>query len=298
MFNTSLDDEENIKKEIICLNLNCHKYLSINDSCMHEIDSESFEQNMIADEDLKIISGEDHQSADEGESKHNIADDASDTQETKLYLKIGPKKRKMQKEHQHDSDKTLTKDVEPNALEVGDEKSDVILGIIGTDSKETTEIFYAVEQQLKKLDSRLVKLLAFQRLQQLLGLDNGDVLDDSVSELITKSIDKSSLSRYGFRHVALPSELLSQSDMERIAKEVAGAVAPKEEVLRLRMIPANFTGPPGVPTVPTPTAPMPSLSALPVRATLCPVERPARFLTDDISDCLNVTGCVIVLNSF
>ncbi|XP_077291443.1 PHD finger protein 12 isoform X2 [Arctopsyche grandis] len=280
MFNTSLDDEENIKKEIICLNLNCHKYLSINETCTHEIDSESFEQNMIADEDLKIISGEDHHSADEGESKHNIADDASDTQETKLYLTIGPKKRKMQKDHQHesahDSDKTLPKDVEPSAAKVDDDKLDVILGIVGIDSKETNEILYSVEQQLKKLDSRLVKLLAFQRLQQLLGLDNGDVLDDSVSELITKSIDKSSLCRYGFRHVALPSELLSQSDMERIAKEVAGAVAPKEEVLRLRMIPVNCTGPSGVPTVPTPTAPMPSLSALPVRATLCPVERPAR----------------------
>lgn len=266
--------DDNLKKNIICLNINCHKYLSISDTCEHKDELDEDDPDIIADEDLKMMETDDSQITEDNKSSQKD-DDMSDKQESKLYLKLGPKKRKAPKDHQEPDEKCNEKESK-TSFKTQDDKSDIILGIVGADSKETNEILFSVEEQLKKLDIRLIKLLAYQRIQQLLHMDNGDVLDDSVSELILKSIDKSSLSRYGFRHVALPSELLSQSEMERIAKEVSGAVAPKEEVLRLRTASVGFSIPPAVPADPIPTAPMPSLSALPVRATLCPVERPAR----------------------
>lgn len=61
--------------------------------------------------------------------------------------------------------------------------------------------------------------------------------------------------------------------MERIAREVCGAVAPRDEVQRLRNVPAR---PPPPPLLPAPLPPATSLTTLPVRATLCPIERPAR----------------------
>lgn len=266
--------DDNKKKDIICLNINCHKYLSMSDTCEHKDELEDDDQDANADEDLKMMETDDSQGAEDNKISQKD-DDMSDKQESKLYLKLGPKKRKAPKDHQEVEEKCSEKESKTN-YKTQDDKSDIILGIVGADSKETNEILFSVEEQLKKLDNRLIKLLAYQRIQQMLQMDNGDALDDSVSELILKSIDRSSLSRYGFRHIALPSELLSQSEMERIAKEVSGAVAPKEEVLRLRTDLAGFSIPPAVPADPFPTSPVPSLSALPVRATLCPVERPAR----------------------
>lgn len=263
MYNPTEEENSN-KKDVICLDLHCPKYLTKNKDCYHhEIDLQEEEQLNCANDDLKIIS----------EEMSNLTknDEESDSQDSKPYLVIGPKKRKTRETH--DVEMAQPKEEHRNI-----EKPDVILGIIETDSKETNEILFSVEEQLKKIDIRLIKLLAFQRLQQLLGLDNRDGLDDSISELILKSIDKKSLVPYGFRHVALLSELLSKKDVEKIAKDVAGAIAPQEEILKLRM---GSTNSPKVPTIPInfgPTAPMPSLSAHPVRATLCPVERPARFL--------------------
>ncbi|XP_057663735.1 PHD finger protein 12 isoform X1 [Diorhabda carinulata] len=66
----------------------------------------------------------------------------------------------------------------------------------------TTEI----ELELKQLDDRLIRLLAYQRIQQLLNSPS------STNNLFSPSV------REKFRHMPLPSELLTPADIDRISR--------------------------------------------------------------------------------
>lgn len=68
-----------------------------------------------------------------------------------------------------------------------------------------------VERELKQLDDRLVKLLAYQRIQHLLA--NHDGSQQTIGQLITTSIQN-----YRLRHMPLPSELLTPADIDRISR--------------------------------------------------------------------------------
>lgn len=206
------DKEEDSKKKIICMNLHCPRYLSNNSVCEHDSASDSSdveEQEECALEDLKEIldkSTEEVLTQNKRKSENDLLDSPDTKESSKKSLVISPKRRKLIEEEEEETQSNIIK------AELNTSKSDIIFGIVTDNAKEIKEILFSVEEQLKKLDGRLVKLLAFQRLQQLMDAANAD-LDDSIAEIITRSIDKSSLSRYGFKYVALPSELLSRSEV-------------------------------------------------------------------------------------
>ncbi|KAI8442500.1 hypothetical protein MSG28_005989 [Choristoneura fumiferana] len=122
-----------------------------------------------------------------------------------------------------------------------------------------TALRRAVDDQLSKLDHHLVKLLAWQRLQQILvgeqcyGPWSRLPLAAETEALLHAAIPRARLAKHGFKHVALPSELLSRAERERIARAVWGAAPPP----------------------PRPHAPAPSHA--PHRAAACPVLRPGRL---------------------
>ncbi|XP_026314597.1 PHD finger protein 12 [Hyposmocoma kahamanoa] len=129
--------------------------------------------------------------------------------------------------------------------------------------KGAEQLLAAVDEQLEKLDERLVKLLAWQQLQRVLvgeqcyGPWRKTPLSAQAEELVSRSISRAKLAKYGFKHVALPSELLSRNERERISRAVWGLAEVGQSPL-------------------PPASPGHSLSDAVVRATLCPVIRPAR----------------------
>lgn len=72
--------------------------------------------------------------------------------------------------------------------------------------------FSAVDRELKQLDDKLIKLLAYQRIQHLLS--QNDTNNQSLATLITNSVQISK----PFRHMPLPSELLTPADIDRISR--------------------------------------------------------------------------------
>lgn len=193
------------------MNLHCPRYLSNNSVCDHDSASDSSdvddEQEECALEDLKEIldkSTEEVLSQNKRKSESDLLDSPDTKDPTKKSLVISPKRRKLIEEEEDTQSNIIRTELES--------KSNIIYGIVTDNAKEIKEILFSVEEQLKNLDGRLVKLLAFQRLQQLMDAANAD-LDDSIAEIISRSIDKSTLSRYGFKHVALPSQLLSRTEV-------------------------------------------------------------------------------------
>lgn len=129
------------------------------------------------------------------------------------------------------------------------------------------QLLALVDEQLKKLDERLVKLLAWQRLQQVLageacaGWWRDVPLSRAVARALARHLTRGALAAHGFRHVSLPSELLSRADRERIARSVWGAApAPR---------PPPRAAPRAAPSPPPPRAR--ALSDACVRATLCAI---------------------------
>ncbi|XP_061723015.1 uncharacterized protein LOC133529335 [Cydia pomonella] len=118
----------------------------------------------------------------------------------------------------------------------------------------------AVDDQLKKLDQNLVKLLAWQRLQQILVGEQCHgpwarlPLSAEAEARVQAAVPRARLARHGFQHVALPSELLSRAERERIARAVWGA-APPPRVLEAPEGPAEAV----------------------LKAAACPVLRPSRL---------------------
>ncbi|GBP60093.1 PHD finger protein 12 [Eumeta japonica] len=228
------------KKHIICLNLSCPKYTE-GGICPHEGSRLEGVSEDDAASDLKAIAA------------HNSPSITTDSDNSDSDMDIDPtiapikRNKKILQEEEKSSKRKVEKE---QRLE------------LRADEAEAAELLAIVEKQLQKLDERLVKLLAWQRLQQLLtgercaGPWRRAPLSAKAEALLDRSIDRGRLARYGFRHVALPSQLLSRADHERIARAVWGA-------------------PPDEPDDELPSSPGHSLSDTTVKATLCPVERPA-----------------------
>lgn len=79
-----------------------------------------------------------------------------------------------------------------------------------------------VENELKYLDESLIKLLAFQRLQQII-LENPILVDRYQEETATKEIREALMKPT--QSMLLPSQMLSKDDIERIAKQFASPSA-------------------------------------------------------------------------
>ncbi|XP_064074242.1 PHD finger protein 12 [Vanessa tameamea] len=126
------------------------------------------------------------------------------------------------------------------------------------------ELLATVEEQLKKLDERLVKLLAWQRLQQVAAgeASAGRWRRGAVgawgarAAAALRGASRARLARLGVRRGALPSELLARADRERIAALVWGPAPPPPE-------PRPLPPPPGL-----------DLADALVKAALCEVLRP------------------------
>lgn len=73
-------------------------------------------------------------------------------------------------------------------------------------------MFYVtVERELKQLDDRLIKLLAYQRIQQLMA-----------SKSPTANVQNNNNNNNSkMKHVPLPSELLTPADIDRISRVFA-----------------------------------------------------------------------------
>lgn len=82
----------------------------------------------------------------------------------------------------------------------------------------TTEIMSSVDEELKCLDISLIKLLAFQRLQQILE-DNPDIVGKYQHESTAIAIRDALCRNPPKRNMPLPSQLLTKEDIERIARE-------------------------------------------------------------------------------
>ncbi|KPI95979.1 PHD finger protein 12 [Papilio xuthus] len=95
------------------------------------------------------------------------------------------------------------------------------------------QLLAAVDRHLHLLDDRLVKLLAWQQLQQIAcgeavvgrwrGCGGGG---GAAGARLLGGVERARLARLGVRRAALPSELLARADRERIARLVWGAPPP------------------------------------------------------------------------
>ncbi|KAJ0172882.1 hypothetical protein K1T71_011058 [Dendrolimus kikuchii] len=233
------EDEDSAPKTVhkICMNTTCPSY-SGSGECCHSRDTSQDGEGTIPVEALKA------------EHSTDSSSDMSDSDYE--YLNASVKRRKVSQTE----DKCLNKRGKSDRLELRPEG-------------DVEELLAAVDNQLKKLDQRLVKLLAWQRLQQVLvgeqcnGLWKGTALSRAAEAAVVRSVDRTRLAKHGFKHVALPSELLSRTDRERIARAVWGGGG-------------AGGGARGAGGASPPPSPGHSLSDACVRATLCQVHRPAR----------------------
>lgn len=68
---------------------------------------------------------------------------------------------------------------------------------------------FQVQRELKQLDDRLLKLLAFQRIQQIITQDPSNI---HLTSVLSNSLQNK------LKHMPLPSELLTPADIDRISK--------------------------------------------------------------------------------
>lgn len=227
------EEDDDAPKHKICMNLSCRVY-----------DAEPAPLRGVTEEDaaddLHAISSE-HTAQPE---RHT--DSSSDLSDSDFeYLTASVKKRKVSSE-----DKSPPKRGKSERLELRPDAN-------------VEELLAVVDDQLKKLDERLVKLLAWQRLQQVIageqaaGSFRGCGISGAAKAALRRSLDRAKLARLGLLRRALPSELLSRADRARIAAAVWGG--PRDPS----------------PESPTPpTSPGHSLSDAIVRATLCAITKP------------------------
>ncbi|KAG7303419.1 hypothetical protein JYU34_011935 [Plutella xylostella] len=252
----SSDEEE---KRVICLNLQCPQYQSEGGRCPHDKGGDGGRKRgdrgklkgvseCEGERDLLAIErgADDQPDEDPHDEEHPRADDDEESSDTDLDELLSPVKRrrrdsgdKGQRRRDQSFDKlTLNPDI------------------------NTEELVGAAARQLARLDRRLVLLLACQRLQQvatgelLSGPWQRARLSGAAERAVRASVSRARLAKHGFRHVALPSQLLSRQDHERIASCVWGS-------------------PPAAPRSPPPP-PAHDLSDAAVRAALCPIESPAK----------------------
>ncbi|CAB3256774.1 unnamed protein product [Arctia plantaginis] len=243
----SSEEEQTQQKHKICLNLDCPQYSTEgphaecpqykSDKCEGDKLQPATEED--AADDLHAISSEPNIKMPE---RHT--DSSSDLSDSDFeYLTASVKRRKVS----HSEEKSPNKRGKSERLELKPEEN-------------VEELLAVVDEQLKKLDERLIKLLAWQRLQQVLSGEQAcgswrhAQLGAGALALVRRGVDRARLARLGVLRRALPSELLSRADRARIAAAVWGAAPPPEPR--------------------APASPGHSLSAAAVRATLCAIAPP------------------------
>ncbi|OWR47853.1 hypothetical protein KGM_212774 [Danaus plexippus plexippus] len=199
----------------ICMNLSCPQYSG--GECPLDTPKLKGATNEDADEDLKEIEDRQKVTAAESNNEKNNASEASDI-DCDLE-KITVKKRKVSSEIASNKRMKLEK------LQLKEEEG-------------VQELLDAVEEQLEQIDDRLVKLLAWQRLQQIAA---GEAVSGrwrhapppgqvGRAAIALSSASRASLAKLGVKTVPLPSDLLAREDRDRIARLVFGAApAPPPE---------------------------------------------------------------------
>ncbi|XP_075983534.1 uncharacterized protein LOC142981473 [Anticarsia gemmatalis] len=235
-YDSSSDEEHGTHK--ICMNLTCPRYSA--DSTTDDRQKLQPATEEDAADDLNAISEEHCIRPD----RHT--DSSSDLSDSDFeYLTASVKRRKTSQSE----DKSPSKRSRTERLELRPEGN-------------VEELLAVVDEQLKKLDERLVKLLAWQRLQQVLAGEQAcgswrhTGMSASALAAVRRSLDRGRLARLGLVRRALPSELLSRADRARIATAVWGAPPP--------------------PAPAPPRSPGHSLCDAAVRATLCAIAPPDR----------------------
>lgn len=230
----SSDGDDHPGKHKICMNLECPRY--------------SVEQQYQGSEGEALRPASQEDAADDLHaisSEHNIkmplsqTDSSSELSDSDFeYLTASVKRRR----YSRSEDKSPIKRGKTERLELRPEGN-------------VEELLAVVDEQLKKLDERLVKLLAWQRLQQLLwgeqcaGAWRHAGLSGAALTTARRGVDRARLARLGLVRRA-PSELLSRADRARIAAVVWGAAPPQ-------------------PAPDSPRTPDTILGTTAVRATLC-----------------------------
>ncbi|CAH0696949.1 unnamed protein product [Spodoptera exigua] len=145
------EEEEDGPKHKICLNMQCPQYSGGRCGCEGDALRTELQAATPQDaaDDLHAISAE--PTSKEPEVRSDSDSDLSDSDFE--YLTASVKRRKMS----HSEDKSPSKRSRTERLELRMED-------------DVEELLNVVDNQLKKLDERLVKLLAWQRLQQVRGL--------------------------------------------------------------------------------------------------------------------------------
>ncbi|CAH1641328.1 unnamed protein product [Spodoptera littoralis] len=255
-YEASEEEEDEGPKHKICLNTSCPQYSGGRCGCEGEAprapphDPHRAPRAQLhaatpqdAADDLHAISAEPVSKQPEVRSDSDSELSDSDFE----YLTASVKRRKVSQSE----DKSPSKRGRTDRLELRPEE-------------DVEELLNVVDNQLKKLDERLVKLLAWQRLQQVLA---GEQLSGSwrglgaarrLARAVGGAVERARLARLGVLRAARPSELLSSADRARIARAVWGEPP----------APARPPSPP--------SSPGHSLSAAAVRATLCAITRPDR----------------------
>ncbi|KPJ12927.1 PHD finger protein 12 [Papilio machaon] len=198
------DDEEGVKeKHRICMNTECPQYSG--GACPLRPASED-----DANEDLEAITAP--------QQKEEKADSSSDLSDSDFeYLTSKVKRRRVSERWGWGG----ARSARPERLQLRDAGVDQLLA--------------AVDRHLHLLDDRLVKLLAWQQLQQIAcgeavvgrwrGCGGGGGGGGAGARLLG-GVERARLARLGVRRAALPSELLARADRERIARLVWGAPPP------------------------------------------------------------------------
>ncbi|CAK1541431.1 unnamed protein product [Leptosia nina] len=205
----SEDDAESTHK--ICLNTDCPKYSE--GECPVEKPELIGASAKDAEDDLKAIEGD-----VEAPKSEDKSSESSDSDIDPDYL-LRVKRRKARSE-----------DTSPGKRGKGER-----VKLRG--GQDVEELLAVVEKQLDKLDERLVRVLAWQRLQEVaLGERASGKWRAATDELGSKAaaairhVERSQLAKHGLRCTTLPSELLARADRERIATLVWGAPPPKNPV--------------------------------------------------------------------
>ncbi|XP_052752130.1 PHD finger protein 12 [Galleria mellonella] len=235
---SEVEDEVEKPKHQICLNMSCPQYDG--GRCPHASPLRAATAADAAD-DLKAISGQSKLGRQSDESSELSDSDFE-------YLTAAVKKRRL-------SGGERRRGARRERLEL---RAD----------GDAEDLLAAVDDQLQKLDDRLVKLLAWQRLQQVAwgeqaaGAWARAPLAGGAAAAVRRSLARARLQRHGLRRVPLPSELLSAAERQRIAAAVWGPPPPAP--------------PPPPPPPPPPSAPPAHALHLPPRAALAAVHRPSR----------------------
>ncbi|XP_039752689.1 PHD finger protein 12 [Pararge aegeria] len=239
----SYEDSEDEDVTQICMNLSCPEYTG-EGKCPLQTPKLKGATKKDADEDLKAI--------EENEPKLERNSDSSDFSDSDFeHLTTSVKKRKVSQSEDKSPGKRGPK---PQRLELCAEEG-------------VEELLATVEEQLQKLDERLIKLLAWQRLQQVAAGEagagrwrrSGTGTWGTRAASALRGATRARLAKLGVRRLPLPSELLPRADRERIAAVVWGPA------------------PPPAPTpVPKPPHPALDLADALVKAALCELKPPAR----------------------